>query len=411
MMPAAPRWEVPEAVEPPSTEALRRALVRLRQASALRTGGWITLLGSVLCLGIGHAAGWAEFTVIGVLGVVMVSIALATTIGRADLEVDVAIPAASVSVGDPAAGAIRVRNRSTRRHLGSRVDLPVGDAVAGFGARSLRGGQEFTERFTIPTTRRGVVRIGPAASILGDPFALAGRERRWSDEQLLHVHPNVVALPAGSAGFVHDLEGQSSAHLASDDLDFHALRPYVSGDDIRHVHWRSSARTGGLLVRQFEESRRARVAVALDTCTASYLSDPEFELAVSCAASVTVQSIDAGAPPVLLTPGTALNAGSRGAALDALAEVSPTARGGIHALAKATLRREPAASLAIGVTGSSATLPALLAAGAAFDVATRVILVRVDLGARVWARTVGAISVLRVGALSDLPVAIRGAQR
>ena len=54
------------------------------------------------------------------------------------------------------------------------------------------------------------------------------------------------------------------------DLAFHALREYVPGDDLRHVHWRSSARAGELLVRQYHDTRRNHATVVVDADPAAY---------------------------------------------------------------------------------------------------------------------------------------------
>ena len=75
------------------------------------------------------------------------------------------------------------------------------------------------------------------------------------------------------------------------DLAFHALREYVPGDDLRHVHWRSSAKAGELLVRQYHETRRGHVTVLVDARPASYPRPRDFELAVSVAASIALRAV------------------------------------------------------------------------------------------------------------------------
>ena len=75
------------------------------------------------------------------------------------------------------------------------------------------------------------------------------------------------------------------------DLAFHALREYVPGDDLRHVHWRSSAKAGELLVRQYHETRRGHVTVLLDDRRSSYPRLGDFELAVSVAASIALRAV------------------------------------------------------------------------------------------------------------------------
>ena len=74
--------------------------------------------------------------------------------------------------------------------------------------------------------------------------------------------------------------------LSSADVSFHALRDYVPGDDRRHIHWKTTARTNKLMVRQFEETRRAHLAISLSINTEEYASEDEFELAISAAASI-----------------------------------------------------------------------------------------------------------------------------
>ncbi len=408
-MTAAARWEVPEEVERPSAEGLARAYRRVCEVTGMRTAGWLTLTVSVSCLALGVAFGWAEFVVVGVLAFVTVLLALLFTIGRADLSVSVDLTRRSVVVGEPAAGTLEVRNASGRRHWGSRLDLPVGDTVASFQLRSIRPGEGITERFRIPTARRGLVLVGPANSVLGDPFGLAGRERRWTEELELYVHPRTVPLPGRQTGFVHDLEGHASVHLSSSDMNFHALRPYVAGDDRRHVHWRSTARAGRLMVRQYEESRMSRIVVALDTGRSSYLDADEFELAVSCAGSLALQSIYAESPLALLTTRDELTAVTPGRALDSLSLVEQTTRGGVGDLVGSTVLREPGASIAVVVTGSSSTLMAVREACARFDIDMRVVGIRVAAGAPLRARTVANTTLLQVGSLEELPRAMREA--
>ena len=106
----------------------------------------------------------------------------------------------------------------------------------------------------------------------GDPIGILRRELRWPDVQRIHVHPVTVPLPSTSAGLIRDLEGTPSSTLVDADLSFHAVREYVVGDSQRHVHWKSTAKTGKLMVRQYEESRHARIAIILDLDTESYES-------------------------------------------------------------------------------------------------------------------------------------------
>jgi hypothetical protein len=137
----------------------------------------------------------------------------------------------------------------------------------------------------LPPQRRGIVRIGPATTIRSDPLGLLRREHAFDDVQELFVHPRTVTVPSTSAGLIRDLDGSATRRLVDADMSFHAIREYAPGDARRQIHWKSTAKTGRLMVRQYEESRRSRMAVVLGLSSAEYASDDEFELAVSAASS------------------------------------------------------------------------------------------------------------------------------
>ncbi len=405
----APRWEAPEPVDPPSLERMRVLGNALVERTGIRMSGWATLVLGTLALVAGILLGWLELKVAGSLGITLVAISLLWTIGKPHLDVRIELPERSVVAGTPADGRLVVRNASGRLHLGSRLDLPVAGDVVSLVVSALGPGKSMTQTFLLPTSRRGVVGIGPAESIAGDPLALTGRPTRWTGQTSLFVHPVTIALPGRQSGFVHDLEGHASPHLSSADMNFHALRPYAPGDDRRHVHWRSTARTGSLMVRQFEESRMSRVAVSLDTGRLAWLDGDEFELGVSCAGSVAVQTLLGDSPLALLTSGGTLAALTPSKALDELCGVTLVAGGGAADLVRVTRRQEPGASVVVLITGSVASTAQLRRAGALFDVDTRVIGIRVEEGSVLRVRTAGNVSVVQVGTLTDLPRGIRRA--
>ena len=139
----------------------------------------------------------------------------------------------------------------------------------------------------MPTQRRGVIPIGPATTVRGDPFGLLRRAVTWTE-----LHRAVRATGDRAARVARRRlaarpRGQTTNDLSMSDLAFHALREYEPGDDRRYIHWRSSAKAGRFLVRQFLDTRRSHIAVVVDsdagrpTPTAS-----DFELAISAAASI-----------------------------------------------------------------------------------------------------------------------------
>lgn len=406
---ATERWEAPEAVDPPTLRRLRAVGRDINRVTGMRPAGWVALGGGIVALVAGLVLGWTEFKVVGVLAIATVLLCLLFTIGKPKFAVGLHLDERSVVVGTPTSGQLAVLNEAPRRHWGSRLDLPVGKDTASFSIPSLAAGAHMVESFRIPTDKRGRVEIGPAQSVQGDPFALTGRETLWTGSVELFVHPRTVDLPGRQTGFVHDLEGHASPHITAADMNFHALREYAAGDDRRHVHWRSTARTGHLMVRQFEESRMSRIVVALDTGRTAWLDADEFELGVSCAGSVAVQALRGESPLRFLTSRDELVSVTPTRTLDELSMVELTARGGLADLVHSTKRREPAASIAICVTGSVASMTELRRGCGRFDVDTRVIGVRVAEGAELRVRQAGNVTVMQVGSLDDLPRAMRKA--
>jgi uncharacterized protein (DUF58 family) len=140
-----------------------------------------------------------------------------------------------------------------------------------------------------------------------------------------------------------DSESPSIAHTGADDV---IPRTYLTGDDLRRVHWRATARSGELMVRREEEPWRSTATIVLDRRAGSHrgvFPDTTFEVAVSVAASVAVHLARLGLPVrVLDTSGLTLasteaDGDNEGLLLDALALVTPAESGAL--IDSAPLRR------------------------------------------------------------------------
>ena len=188
-------------------------------------------------------------------------------------------------------GTLRVTNRGALTLRRPVVDVPVGERLVTVRLPLLRPGREAAEAFDVPAYRRGVLTVGPALARRTDPLGLYRRSMPWAPPGRDLVRPRMVALEGVALGTAQDLDGAPSDQVSMSDLAFHAMREYVRGDDLRHVHWRSSARAGRLHVRQYHDSRRSRALVLLDDDARAYSGPDAFELAVSVAASVLVQLV------------------------------------------------------------------------------------------------------------------------
>ncbi|MBZ6140407.1 DUF58 domain-containing protein [Streptomyces olivaceus] len=159
--------------------------------------------------------------------------------------------------------------------------------------------------YRVRSDLRGRYPLGPLQLRLTDPFGLCELTRSFSAHDTLTVIPRVEPLPpvrlSGEAKGYGEGRQRSLALAGDDDV---IPRGYRYGDDLRRVHWRSTARYGELMVRREEQPQRARCTVLLDTRVVAYEGagpDSAFEWAVSGAASVLVHMLERGFSVRLLT--------------------------------------------------------------------------------------------------------------
>ena len=89
-------------------------------------------------------------------------------------------------------------------------------------------------------------------SVIEEGLLLVRREHALADDHDLYVHPRTVVLPSFAAGWVRDLEGQTTNDLSNSDVAFHTLREYSPGDDPRYLDWRLYARSDRYYVKKWD---------------------------------------------------------------------------------------------------------------------------------------------------------------
>ncbi len=201
--------------------------------------------------------------------------------------------------------------------------------------------QQRTVRYPVRSDARGRYRIGPLRLRLADPFGLVELTRSFTTIDRLTVVPTVQALPAVRLGGAWESGGESvSRSVAIRGDDDAATREYRNGDDLRKVHWRSTARVGKLMVRREERPWQSRATLLLDTRSAAHRGDgpgSSFEWAVSAIASVGVHAARRGFSVRMITDaGTVAGGGdiaAEGVLLDHLAEVTLSHNPGMEAAA------------------------------------------------------------------------------
>lgn len=331
------------------------------------SGLGVLVSGTVLGVA-GWALGYAELAVLAAAAVAAVVLALAVVSLPPRLLVERHVEPVRVPRGEIALALVDVRNTGRRLSPATvATDRVAGRDVAVALPRVASGGHR-TTTYRLPTDKRGILEVGPLRVVQRDALGLASTTVARGGTTTFVVHPRVLPLVGLLAGRSRSLEGPTAQRAPRGTVTFHALREYVVGDDLRHVHWRSSARTGTLMVKEHVDTSRPETVLVLDNRAASY--DPEglaFEEAVDVVASLAVACARVGFPVRIVTTDGQRLGGRRPARdpdplLDRLAVVQPRQAGSLSTTC-AALTRERAGDTVVVVTGAPA-LDDLRAVGA-----------------------------------------------
>lgn len=315
--------------------------------------GWGAIVAGVGLYAIGVALGLAELVVAGAALLLLLAAAFAWVLRPPSLSVTRQIEPSRVRRGSPALGLVSVANVGRRRSPRLRLEDRAGDRTVGLELPALRPGQHRSSTYRLPTGRRGVFEVGPLVLSQTDPFGLLARRRSFGDVARVWVHPRSHPVPASKSGSTVEMDGPMDDTAPEGTIAFQGLRPYVVGDDLRMVHWRTTARTGTLMVKKHVDTNRPQVVVMVDDRARSYATSEAFEEAVDVGASLLEQALRGGAPVRLDTvSGSITDYVPRGItdALDVLAELSLGESGDLD---RAVLRLEveSGGSAAVLVTG------------------------------------------------------------
>ncbi|MEU6784865.1 DUF58 domain-containing protein [Nonomuraea angiospora] len=366
--------------------------------------GWGLAAASVLVYAVGAPFGYAQAAVLAVAGLAAVGAGALWTLRGAGLDVRRELTPVKVARGEPAVALLHVRNTGRRRHAG----LVARDTCRGTSVTvevpALARDTARTVSYRLPTRRRGETPVGPLLLDRTDPFGLARRSIAYGRTDLLLVRPRTVPLAPPHAGRRRQLDGLDSRSAPNGAISFNGLRDYVIGDDLRHVHWRSTARTGVLMVKELTDVNLPSTVTVLDTRHSSYEGDDEFELAVDVAASVACAVTRDRFPVRLLTgAGELLHArggpGETEEVLDRLAVVerSEQADAPLHAL-----RRAGSGGALVLVSGSFDGLADAAAVRRRFD---EVVFVRVGEPVEGGRPAAAGVTVIEVSDLAELAAA------
>jgi uncharacterized protein (DUF58 family) len=311
-------------------------MTQRRARAALTRRGALFLAAAFLALVLAYSLGVRELLYIAILlAALPVAALLLVWRGRPRLSVARTFTPHILEAGSTASVTLRVRNLALRRSARSRwrdtlpwrggttpeADLP---ALQPRGARFAARGNSVDLGYELRPPRRGVFSVGPLDVDVADALGLATSSLTAGEAQSIVVTPEVVALPASGLGATAgDGESRLVQRRSAGDDDDAMTREYRTGDAMRRVHWRATARHGEMMVRQEEQRSLPEARIIVDTRRSGYRDathtardseEPEsesFEWVVRMLASVALHLRRAGfvvsvvetAPPQLAALG------------------------------------------------------------------------------------------------------------
>jgi uncharacterized protein (DUF58 family) len=271
---------------------------RIRFPSAVLTGrGWGVAIAMVVMLVAGYVFGILELFAISAAACLLLTLCLIwTQLARWEVNVDRQLHGLRAGVGDDVVINLRLTNRSKRPSPALRLQDPVelGGGAVELSVAALAPGATARGAYRLRARARGVYKIGPLSLSATDPFGLTQRVRTAPGVSSVIVHPKVEPLhvSTGAAGLDQRPIGALPAP-GQDNDEFSALREYQPGDDLRKLHWASTAKTGDLMVREEQIQHRGQLTVLVDLQVGTW-PGTTIERGLSAAASVAIASLEAG---------------------------------------------------------------------------------------------------------------------
>lgn len=262
----------------------------------LTRAGWTVAILAAVATVSGRLLGSVELFVVGGAAAMLVVAAGVNVVAtRSHLHADRTVQPARLHAGDAAIVELSVTNTGHRRSTTAMViDTVNHTRQARVRVAPLAPGRSTTGRYQLLTDHRGRLNLGPLRVQYSDPLGLTRIDLDVGSTDQLVVFPAVDRLPAPPPDAHGEPDTGNPQHqrwIGGD--EFHALRGYATGDDLRHVHWPTSARVDELMVRQGETHRQTRTTVVLDTRSAVH-SAGSFEQCVSAAASILMAAARRG---------------------------------------------------------------------------------------------------------------------
>lgn len=200
------------------------------------------------------------------------------------------------------------------RHTGRIASIPFlleesvvrtmsDDHVARLPVAALRAGTTSSSGYRVPTATRGAIALGPLRMVVGDALGIARSVSDLVDVDEIIVAPRTLSIdmPELGRGVLGQALRESSRRLGPG--DFHGLRKYAAGDEPRSIHWRASARSDDLMVKEYTIEGLHQCTVVFDASPGAHASASNFEHGVTAAASLVHSSMRDGLTTRFVTAG------------------------------------------------------------------------------------------------------------
>lgn len=313
--------------------------------------GWLTIVASLVSLAAFPIFGWHGLLALATMGGTLTIIACILSSGSAQLTASVHTSAKRVTEGEPLSIVLSIRNESGKPTTGMQAILPINDIRAWVALPPLAPQHSHQTTVHLTTLSRTALRIGPLQIRKGDPFGLMQQTMHLSEAITVFVHPTIIRLQPPCTGNPHDYDGDPCSNTVDSSTDFRGLRAYITGDDIRGIHWLSTAKTGNLMMRQYEMTRQDDTCITLDINPHHYANAEEFELAVSAYASIGMRCLALDHPLLVHAGAVHSQPNASMTFLDESCTIVP-AHDASHDYVADTLRHTPSASRYWLITGS-----------------------------------------------------------
>jgi uncharacterized protein (DUF58 family) len=386
-----------------------RQVLKIPAVFAMVTpAGRSLLLVALVCYVLDTVGGWPVFQLMWVTCLLMAASAVVFALLPQRARVSLTVAPPRTVAGEDAEVVLSATTVGRLRVPAPLVDVPSGTTEHLVRLPTLRRKRVVEERIGLTGLRRGVIPVGPVTARRTDPLGLLSWSERWSEAAELLVLPAMVPVESLGAGVIRDQEGIPSDEISMSDLAFHALREYVPGDELRHVHWRSSAKANKLQIRQYHDTRRSHLTILLDDDHGSYADPDDFETAVSVAASIAARADRDGIDLSMLCGEHAVTGRGLDGVLDACCRIelgtSDPALG-----VRSAMRLAPQTSWLVMVTGGTADPALQVVLRAVLGPEVQLLLVRADAAVPTTVAGTSAARQLGLRVLDELPAAIRAA--